>query len=213
MASSIAAAVAATAMLAAPAAAPQDARFTVYRDGSPIGTHRIQVERAGDETRVAVDIDLQVKLAFVTVYRYSHRNRETWRDGRLVAIDTRTDDNGTAEFVRGRATGDGFAVQSTAGSYTVPAGVLPTSYWRRITPDQTRLLDTQKGRLLDVQVRRAGVERLPGTDSATRYTVRGDLDLDLWYDTTDRLRRIAFDFRGSRFDYSEAGQRPSVAAR
>ena len=80
-------------------------------------------------------------------------------------------------------------------------------------PTATRLLDTQKGRLLDVQVRRAGVERLPGTDSATRYTVRGDLDLDLWYDMTDRLRRIAFDFKGSRFDYSEAGQRPSVAAR
>ena len=57
MASSIAAAVAATAMLAAPAAAPQDARFTVYRDGSPIGTHRIQVVSRRYQAEALTSID------------------------------------------------------------------------------------------------------------------------------------------------------------
>lgn len=202
MASSLAAAVAVVASLSSGGADPADRRFTVLRDGAPIGTHRIRTEEAGAETRVTVEIDLQVKLAFVTVYRYRHRNSETWRDGRLVAIDTRTDDNGTTEFVRGRATESGFAVEATAGARTLPADVVPTSYWRPISPERTSLLDTQKGRLLDVRVRREGAERLPAGE-ATRYSVRGDLDVDLWYDAERRLRRIAFDYKGARFDYAE----------
>ncbi|BBK33085.1 hypothetical protein STHU_37190 [Allostella humosa] len=185
-----------------------DLRFTVFRDGTPIGTHRIQVEQVGDETRVAVDIALEVKIAFVTVYRYSHRNREVWRDGRLVSIDTATDDDGTREFVQGKAGPAGLAVRSTAGSYTAPADVLPTSYWRRPTVDRRQLLDTQKGRLLGVRVERAD----PPGDRAARYRVRGELDLDLWYDGDDRLRRIAFDFKGSQFDYAPVGQ-PAPAPR
>lgn len=203
MASSLAAAAAAVAALSGGGGEPADSRFTVMREGSPIGTHRIRTEQVGDETRVAVEIDLQVRIAFVTVYRYSHRNRETWRDGRLVAIDTRTDDNGTVTSVRGRATQAGFAIEASAGDRILPGDVLPTSYWRPIDPDRTRLLDTQTGRLLDVRVRREGEERLPAGLLATRYSVRGDLDVDLWYDGGERLRRIAFDYRGARFDYAE----------
>ena len=204
-------AAAALAGMAGPAAAEVvDTRFTVLRDGTAIGTHRIQVERTGNETRVAVDIDLQVKLAFITVYRYAHRNREVWRDGRLLSIDSRTDDDGKAEFVRGRASGGAFEVRSTAGDYTVPADVVPTSYWRRSTVEQGRLLDSQKGRLLDVRIEPAGTE---ASGAVTRYRMRGDLDLDLWYDDRDRLRRIAFDYKGSRFDYVEAGPGRSVAVR
>lgn len=210
MASSLAA-TAILASLAGGPTVPAVSDFTVLRDGAPIGTHRIRTEQAGDETRVSVDIDLRVKVAFITVYRYSHRNRETWRGGRLVAIDTRTDDNGTKQFVRGRATPAGFAVESSSGSRLLPADILPTSYWRPIPTDRTQLLDTQKGRILDVRVRREGADKLTAGLSATRYAVRGDLDLDLWYDGASRLRRIAFDYQGARFDYAERAIPPQVA--
>ena len=202
MASSLAA-TAIVASLAAGPAVPAPSDFTVLRDGTPIGTHRIRAEQVGDETRVSVEIDLRVKIAFITVYRYAHRNRETWRGDRLVAIDTRTDDNGTEQFVRGRATPTGFAVESSSGSRVLPADIIPTSYWRPIPPDQTKLLDTQQGRLLDIRVRREAGGTVAAGLTGTQYSVRGDLDLDLWYDAASRLRRIAFDYKGSRFDYSE----------
>lgn len=178
----------------APAAADV-AGFTVLRDGTPIGTHRIAVTRNGAETRVEVAIDLQVRFALVTVYRYSHRNREVWRDGHLVRIEAETDDNGARSFVRGRATPAGFAVDATAGRFTAPADIVPTSYWNRAGVTRDRLLDTQTGRLVTIRAERstAGGEAL--------YRLRGELDVDLWYDGTDRLRRIAFDYKGARFDY------------
>ncbi|MCM0020859.1 MAG: DUF6134 family protein, partial [Tagaea sp.] len=66
--------------------------FDVLREGSPIGTHRVTIDRRDDEVRVEIAIDMAVRFAFLTVYRYTHRSRETWREGRLVALDAQTDD-------------------------------------------------------------------------------------------------------------------------
>ena len=106
--------------------------------------------------------------------------------------------------MRGRATGDGFAVQSTAGSYTVPAGVLPTSYWRRITPDQTRLLDTQNGVLIGVTARKTGLRRsrIAGREMDVRvYELSGDLTSRLGYSAGGEWVDLEFDARGSRIAY------------
>ncbi|MGE0723280.1 MAG: DUF6134 family protein [Alphaproteobacteria bacterium] len=169
----------------------------MLRDGRPIGTHRIDLVRDGDEVRVTVAIDLVVRIALVPVYRYTHRNREVWRAGRLQSIDAATDDDGRSQFVRGRAVGDGFQVEASAGSLTVPADVIPTSYWRRETVARDRLLDTQSGRLLQV-----AAAREPAGDGTVRYRLTGDLRVNLWYDAADRLLRIGFELGGARFDYA-----------
>lgn len=199
---------------ALPAAATESIAFSVVRDGTPIGTHRIDIARTGSEIRVEVAIDLLVKIAFVPVYRYTHRNREIWRDGRLQSIDTTTDDNGTPLFVRGRVAGNGVRVESSSGTFVAPADVIPTSYWARETVARDRLLDSQNGRLLAVSV---VPETAAGGGPGTKYRVTGDLAIELWYDARDRLRRLAFDLRGARFEYRPIAtivpSGPSVAER
>ena len=54
-------------------------RFSVLYKGIRIGTHTVSYSSATGETRVNTDIHLEVKLAFVTAYAFSHRSRETWR--------------------------------------------------------------------------------------------------------------------------------------
>jgi len=175
--------------------------FTVQRNGAPIGSHAIAVRRDGRETTVEVAIDLEVKLAFVTVYRYRHRNTETWRDGRLVAIETTTEDNGTRHAVSGRATAEGFRVQSDAGTVTAPADIVPTSYWNPETVRRTRLLDTQRGRILEVAVTPAAAAGMTSRDPGRRYRMTGDLALDLWYGPGGVLAKLAFELKGDRFEY------------
>ena len=82
--------------VAAPAAA--DSRtldFDVLRKGASIGTHRVSIRTDGPRTEVSIEIDLEVRFAFLTLYRYTHRARETWDADRLVALEASTDDNGT----------------------------------------------------------------------------------------------------------------------
>lgn len=189
----------AAALLAAPPAwaegPPRDLAFDIYRKGEQIGSHEIDFAAKDGAIEAAIDIRIEVKLLFVPVYSYEHRNRELWRDGRLLRIDSRTDDNGEALFVKGAASPEGLAVESTAGDYVAPADVISTSWWNIETVRRDELLNSQRGELMAVNIRAAGeetIETAVGPIPARRYVVAGDAQLELWYDRDDRLAKIRF---------------------
>ncbi|MGR8920544.1 MAG: DUF6134 family protein [Gammaproteobacteria bacterium] len=158
--------------------------FEVLRKGKPMGSHTISVSRVGEDVVAEIDIRLEVSFAFVTLFSYEHHNREVWRDGRLVAIDTRTNSNGDVFSISGRASAAGFVVVDQDGAErTFPADIVPSSYWQARTVDVDALLNTQTGELAQVSVRAAGNDG--------HYEMRGDIELDLWY-AGDCLDRLSF---------------------
>lgn len=201
--------------LPAPAAAmPAGGRldFSVYRKKtSPMGSHRLRFTQDGDRLIMEKEIRLEVRLAFITAYRYRHVNREVWQQGRLVEIDTRTDDDGQEYQVRGRATPQGFQVEGSRGRFTVPADIIPTSYWNIATIRATRLLDTQRGLIMDVRIDDHGqeeVETAEGALPARHHSINilsnppGSTDrIDLWYDDRDRWVALGFEAKGQGIHY------------
>lgn len=191
---------AAALLLAAPAVAqnpepPGNLAFQVFRGNSQIGTHRISFTRAGEDLVVDIAIDLAVRVAGIAVYRYTHRNREIWRNGRLVSIDTTTDDDGEKVAVIGRATGAGLEVRVGGNRTVMPATILPTSYWHPRTSEARQMLNTQGGDLLTFAIAAGGEEQIDTTKGkvpARRLNFTGGLDVDIWYDRAGRLARIAF---------------------
>lgn len=183
--------------------------FEAFRDGDPIGYHRVAFARQGDRLMVEIEISLTVTFAFIPVYRYRHRNREVWVDGRLRALDSSTDDDGTSYRVTARAEGDRLRVDGADGRLLLPGDLLPTSYWQEAMVTRDVWLDTQHGRPL-----RASVEAMPPepilaagrTVEATRYRLAGEFDCEVWYHEGrwSKLRFAASD--GSIIDYRlEAG--------
>jgi hypothetical protein len=192
---------------AAPNLAPEPVlSFRVERGGEPIGTHELRFRREGDELHVTIDIKLAVTFGPLTLFRYEHRNRETWRDGRLIALETATNDDGKEYWVRAKATETGLDVTSSAnGSFAAPAGIIPTSYWNPETTGQTQLLDTQKGRIIDVAIASAGDASVDadGREIAARlYDMTGDLKLRLTYSRDGEWLNVAFAARGAEVDYA-----------
>lgn len=178
--------------------------FSVIREGAPIGSHSLTFNREGEDLRVRVDILLEIKFAFITVFRYQHRNEEVWRNGRLVALDARTDDDGTDYWVKAQATDEGLAVEGSKGSFLAPAETIPTSYWNPATVERRELLDTQRGGMMTVRTVESGkdlVETDSGSLSARRYEMSGDLNLRLWYAGDGDWVKIAFTARGSEVEY------------
>ncbi len=188
------------------AAAPPTLEFDVLRDGAPIGKHRVTIERDGTETRATIEIDMAVRLAFVTVYRYTHRSTELWREGRLVSLDARTDDNGTRTQVSARATDAGLAIDGSGGRYDAPAETVPTSYWNREKVMRSPLLDTQSGKLIDVSAM-----ALAADANGTRYRLAGDLEADLVYGPGGDWTGLSFAARGARIDYVRRDMAASAA--
>ena len=65
-------------------------RFAVRYKGIKIGTHTVSYSSATGETRVKTEINLEVKVAFITAYAFSHRSEESWRAGRLMSLNSDT---------------------------------------------------------------------------------------------------------------------------
>ncbi len=179
--------------------------FDIRREGASIGRHAVAFRRSGGHLEVEIEIDISVSLAFIPIFAYSHRNHEVWQGGRLLSLDSTTDDDGTKYSVTARALGDSLQVVGSEGEVRVAGDILPTSYWDARTVAQTRLLDTQRGRILEVTPRFLGEEFLDGSTVARRHRLSGDLDLDLWYSPGGEWLKIAFEARGAEVSYSRRG--------
>lgn len=204
--------------LRSPASAtPAPLAFDIIRGGDVVGRHALNFRREKGDLHVDIAIDIEIKFTFITLFRYWHRNHEVWRDGRLVSLETKTDDDGDEYEIRARANGDELWVNGSGGEYIAPGTTLPTSYWDSRTPLQNTLLDTQRGGLLEVQVEDAGADVLALRDmevAARKYVMSGDLTLDLWYTTAGEWVKIAFEARGETVEYAPVtsidGDRPDA---
>mgnify|MGYP005751505905 CR=1 FL=1 len=180
--------------------------FDVYREGSPIGTHTVRVERLPDGRRQArVTIDLKVKLGFIPLYTYRHEAVEVvGPDGRLLSLDAQTDDNGEKLSVTARREGGKVVIDGPQGRKTVDGDVVPTTYWRNAFVEADTLLDTQNGRVLSVTAQPVREDTV-GTGEMRRrameWKLSGDLDLDIWYTPSGDWAKLAFSIGGDRFEY------------
>ncbi len=196
-----------------PAAAQAASQFAIIRDGnSPIGQHSVTFSRDADGNLVAqIEIDISVRLAFVTVFRYTHRSREVWRDGRLIALDTETNDDGQRMTVRARATAEGVEVVGPHGRVVVSADIRTTSWWRADTIRQRQLLDSADGRIITITATPAGTATRTRGGQQTQVTmwnisaVSGFSDIVVGYTPRGEWAAMHFRSRGSRIDYAEPG--------
>lgn len=180
--------------------------FQVFRDGSPIGHHRVTVRHEGQRSEVEVDIELRVKAAgFLTLYRYLHRSREIWEGDRLVSLQSTTDNDGRQEYLTAQAVADGLRVDGSRYSGVLPADTMPTSYWLRDFVRRATIMDSQNGRPLNLSIRPQQSELASAARDevpAQRYDLSGEVELRLWYDRDGRWVKTAFIARdGSRIEY------------
>jgi len=177
--------------------------FDVYREGDRIGVHEVRLRQDGDRIEADIHIDLAVKFAFLTAYRYEHRNREVYEGDQLVSMRSRTDNNGEKLKVDVTRDGDELVVDGKAGRRRVAGDLLPTTYWQPRSVRQNRWIDSQNGRVVESEVTALGADRIryEGREvPADRFKLRGDLDCDLWYGP-EGWAKLAFEVRGSRISY------------
>src|SRR5215471_4863305 len=68
--------------------------FAVMRNGEQIGSSYVRLRRDGQRTIAEVATRVQVQVFGIPVYRFEQNETEHWADGRLLALDSVTNDNG-----------------------------------------------------------------------------------------------------------------------
>jgi hypothetical protein len=195
---------AATAFVSPTAAANR--RFSVLYKGFKIGTHTVSSSSATGETLVNTEINLEVKIAFVSAYSFSHRSEETWRAGRLTSLNSETVEHGEPIRVEGAATPQGFRVVSKSGPYTAAAATLTSnSVWTPAMLAQTTVVDAQHGGVIGVSARKVADELIViagGPVQATRYSfITPYYAGSVWYDRANLWVHGEFERDGSKVQY------------
>lgn len=184
-----------------------DRTFRVLRKGEDIGRHHIAFAREGGGLQVDVEVELAVKMAFITVYRFRQSGRDLWRDGLLVQAHTLTDDDGKQSELVARAARGGLEVEGASGSRLVPLGSMTDlCFWNDEILRAPQVVDTQTGEATRLRTQRVGTgtRLVSGREIvATSYRVdAGDGRAGtVWYDEKEAWVGADFTTRGERLVY------------
>lgn len=195
---------------AAHAAVPEGNRlaFRAFRNGSEIGTHRLDFLPNGEDLEVRIAVDLEVKFGPIPLYRYSLRGQENWQRGQLMRASADGMDGSHKVWMRAARQNGRLVVEgSRTQRYTAPEASLVSSHWRPAEVEAP-MINLQNGELMDFQVVRKGLETIEARGrriEASHFSLTGPATLNLWYDTTNvwaALHAVAED--GSDIVYRQA---------
>jgi hypothetical protein len=165
-------------------------KFAILRNDDQIGTHTIEINRAGPETSVKVVTDLTVTVLFITAYRLTHTSTEKWLEGRLVSLTSTTNNNGTRHAVSVAETPAGMEIKADGKISRGDRSLMPGSLWNQELMRQKVMLDAQEGNILPLSVVDHGTQQLTVKSRAVRahkYTLKSKYTQDVWYDEQGRL--------------------------
>ncbi len=177
-------------------------RFKVFLDDREIGYHDFTFRDAASGQTIESEARFNVKVLFINAFRYEHQNVERWSDGCLKEISARTDNNGKDLSVQGVASNNVFVVDSNQGTQKLDVDCVQTfAYWNPALRNADRLLNSQTGEYLDVEVTNLGtdtislgqqqvrVERLRLTAKDTDIEIAYAVDSGAWVALDSRLKK------------------------
>ncbi len=188
---------------------PLDRSFAILRDGDDIGRHDVRFSITANGLEVSTDIDIAVKVAFITAFRFEQHAREQWHDGLLVRSSVTTNDNGTKSETMLNASGDDLSVQGGVDNRVlrVPLGTMTDiAFWNLAIVRQRALVDLQRAELTGLAARHSGAEEIEvggARIAAERYTVDAESGRngDIWFDAAGNWVKGVMITRGEKLEY------------
>lgn len=160
-------------------------QFKVYLDDSPIGYHYYNLKQTGDSYQVSTKAEFDVKFLYISVYNYLHNNLETWHGQCLTSLTSSTDDNGTNLFVKLSSKNKNQIIETQNGTLKSNDCLRSFAYWDPKLLDTQRLLNSQTGELIDIDLIHRGNETINLSKQiidTERYQIKGkDVDINIWY--------------------------------
>ncbi len=160
--------------------------FRVSRNGTQIGSHRVDFSTSNGALTAHIDAAFTVGFGFITLYRYHHQAQEIWRDGSFQSLTSTTNDNGKLFTVNATRTQTGILIRATGlADQLVPANALPLTHWA-IAAMGAPLFNPETGKMLHEAAtpRGAGTVQLADGTAipATGYALGGEAPIEDWYD-------------------------------
>ena len=121
-------------------------KFEIVRKNKVIGTHEIIFFENNEDLIIETNIDILVKVLFVTAYTFSHQSKEIWRNGNFIKIDGHSDFEDEREyFIKGEIKNGFLFASGMDGKLKLDKNIIPSNFWNIDVMYQNEIFDTQKG--------------------------------------------------------------------
>jgi hypothetical protein len=174
-------------------ATAETTHFEITRNGDPIGTSTIEIDRTGADVTVTTTTDLAVDVLFFTAYQFKQTTTERWNNGHLVSLNSTTDNNGTRHKVAVRSNGDQLLLTLDGPTRPLDNNIVPSTLWNPEFLRHSVVLDVQDGNIMRVSVTDNGADTLDlGGEEihGHHYAIKARYSEDVWYDNRGRLVRV-----------------------
>lgn len=184
---------------------PEDGnlKFAVYLSGNQIGSDTFTFNQKTD-TRLIVNrsVTMRINFYYIYDYYYKHEVRSVWSNGSVKRFQANTNYDGSIVQVEVNKTDDLTNVNAPDTSYKTNVVWLPTTWWNPVFLEKDRLINAQTGKLERIDTSFIGQDKLnfhSETYEADHHRVSGDIELDLWFDRSDQLVKLEYDYQGRHF--------------
>ena len=167
--------------------------FAVMRNGTQIGTNSIKFGHDGADITVEDNTHIAVGLGSLVLYRYDQNETERWTDGRLVAFDAKTDNNGHQHNTSAKAKDGRLVIHADDKVSDAPPTTVPLSLWNPVLVGADMAVDPEDGSVRPIKVLDRGLEKLAiqgKTRSAHHYQIVTNFPQDVWYDDNNQLVQV-----------------------
>ena len=121
--------------------------FDAILNDRVIGQHIFKVENLKSLSKA----NFHIEFLFMDIY-YKHVSNESWSNGCLSKIDSKTDDDGDFFEVKGQLEDKQFELKANKNSFRYPTCLMTFAYWDPSILKQSKLINSQDGELLDINV-------------------------------------------------------------
>ena len=186
-----------------------EVKFDVIRKNKVIGSHEITFTKNNEILLVKTNVDIEVKILFVSAYEFAHQSTETWINGDFTEIVAHTDFEDEREyFIKGQDNNDSFLAFGMNGKLNLDKNILPSNFWNIDVLNQKEIFDTQKGIVRTIDVEDLGYEEIKVNkenikcnkfilNASSNPKDKGPFpEYTLWYDENNELMKFQFKDEG-----------------
>ncbi len=159
--------------------------FDVLLNDEIVGYSNLTHKKVKNGLEVLVEVEITPILLGLKFMKYTLKNREVWKNRKLISIDANSSWFGKKYYVKGQREEGGFRIKGSAFSGVIKDTFATTSYFTPEFLKRKIWVSTQDGTPLEIKTRKLENKKVFFNDknySVTEWEISGDLELTLQYD-------------------------------
>jgi len=168
--------------------------FDIYRNNQFIGKHIFSFKKKDGQLAVESEINFQIKKFGIVLYKYYVKGTEFYKDGKLIAFNSKTNQNGKEKYVNMKLEDKKYIIDGS--SYKGKASVEYTlgTWWNHSIVKSEAQISAVSGRIIKQKVTFLGKEVIKIGDKSyntlhfnfsstdKKLDKSKKLNTDVWYD-------------------------------